>query len=888
MTKITKFFKFLLFSSFLGLFLAALFSTAIYFYLKPELPSMEALKDVRFQVPLRVYSRDEKLIAEFGEKRRTPIKYADVPDAFIKAVLAAEDQDFFKHSGIDIKGLARAAKLLIQNKGEIRGGGSTITMQLTRALFLSKEQSFKRKFKEIILALQIEQELSKEEILELYFNEIYLGKRAYGIQAAANVYYNKNIDQLTLAQLAMIAGLPKAPSSFNPINNPERALIRRDWILKRMLALSFISEQQYNTAINEELSAKDYGQSTEIEAPYVAEMIRNDLYAQFGEAVYTEGYKAFATIDSKLQSYANRAVNFGIHEYDERHGYKGVIKNINAPELDSLKITFLEKNFIGKEQPAQKIQNLLHESHPKEQTINEHYNLTLLASLLEQTQLDTNAYFENIKTITPLEVALTLFIDEEKNTALLLLKNNSIITLEAEQVLWAAPFIDRNTIGEVPEKISQILKSGDLIYLRKNLENKWRLAQIPDVQGALVAIKPIDGSVLALVGGYDHNMSKYNRVIQGGRQAGSTFKPFIYTKALEEGFTAASIINDAPVVFDDAALEETWRPENSGGNFYGPTRLRQALYRSRNLVSIRILSKLGINSTIESMERFGFEKEQLPANLSLALGSASLTPMQIANGFTVFANGGYRVFPYYLQEVKNFNDETIFKMNPVIVCPACPDPLPKENTEEMPEQETLLAPKNTQVNSEPSSDNNNVATDLATTLNEPVAIKKAESIIEPRVNYIIDNILADVIKRGTGTAALSLGRNDLRGKTGTTNEQVDAWFAGYNTDIVASAWMGFDTPKSLGQGEYGAVAALPIWKNFMENALANTEEKTLAQPSGLVTVKINSKTGEAAKPGEADAIFEIFREEYAPQLSSAQQNTSIHEQEENLEIEQLF
>lgn len=887
MTKILKLLKILFISSFLGLLLAVFSSAAIYLYLKPELPSMDALKDVRFQIPLRVYSMDKKLIAEFGEKRRTPIKYEDVPDAFIKAVLAAEDQDFFKHSGIDIKGLTRAVKLLIENKGSIRGGGSTITMQLTRALFLNNEQKFKRKFKEIILALQIEQELSKEEILELYFNEIYLGKRAYGIQAAANVYYDKNIDQLTIAQLAMIAGLPKAPSSYNPINNPERALIRRDWILKRMLELSFINEQQFNIAINEKLSAKDYGQSTEIQAPYVAEMIRHDLYEQFGEGIYTEGYKAYATIDSKFQTYANEAVSSGIHAYDERHGYRGIIKNINAPELTLLRKDFFEKNTNQSQQSAQIIKSILVE-HYEEEIIDERYNLSLLKTLLEQIQLDKKTIFENISSAGSLEVALTLFIDDENNTAFLLLKNNTIIILEGEQALWAAPFIDRNTIGALPENISQVLHSGDLIYLRKNTENNWRLAQLPDVQGALVAINPINGSILSLVGGYDHNASKYNRVTQGGRQAGSSFKPFIYTKALEEGFTAASIINDAPVVFDDAALEETWRPENSGGNFYGPTRLRQALYRSRNLVSIRILRKLGISQTIESMVRFGFEKERLPANLSLALGSASLTPMQVASGFTVFANGGYRVFPYYLDEVKDFKDETIFKANPVTVCPSCPDLNPPQTSTEI-TANTESENQTSEINQNSSENiDNHSANDLSLASKEPNSIRKAQSILDPRVNYIMDSILADVIKRGTGTAALALGRNDLRGKTGTTNEQVDAWFTGYNTDIVASAWLGFDSPKTLGRGEFGAVAALPIWLSFMGNALAGTEEKTLPRPDRLVTVKINSQTGEAAKPGEPGAIFEIFREEYAPQLSNAQQNTSIREQEETVELEQLF
>ena len=873
MHKLRLLFKILLILIFFGLFTVTATTAGVYFYLKPELPSMDALKDVRFQIPLRVYTQDEKLIAEFGEQRRTPIKFEEVPDAFIKAVLAAEDQNFFKHSGVDIKALTRAVKLMIQNRGSIRGGGgSTITMQITRALFLNKDRKFKRKFKEIILTYQLENELTKQEILELYFNEIYLGKRAYGIQAAANVYYNKNIDELSLAQLAMIAGLPKAPATNNPVNNPDKAIIRRNWILGRMLDLDFISEQQYIEAKSETLSAKDHGQSTDITAPYIAEMIRKDLYDQHGEKIYTDGYKAYSTIQSHYQTFANDAVYMGIHQYNERHGYKGPIENVELIELETLATKFFEQNIQQKEQAALKIQNLLADE--SEQTfIDDRYNLTLLSSLIEDSKIDTQKIFENSKSPASLQTAFTLLVDEENNASILMLKDKSLVILEAEHVLWAAPFIDRSTIGEIPEKISQVLKPGDLVYLRKTLQDAWRLAQLPDAQSAFTAIDPNNGAILALVGGYDYKLSKYNRVTQGGRQAGSSFKPFIYTKALESGYTAATIINDAPVVFNDAALEETWRPENSGGKFYGPTRFRQALYRSRNLVSIRILRKLGVKPTIESMQRFGFEKEQLPANLSLSLGSASLTPLQVANGFTAFANGGYKVSPYYLDTLKNSEDKVIFKANPAHICDDCG--LENKHASETPETKDTETSKPEQ---------NEMMDDKADT---PPAVL-AESILEPRVSYIMDSILADVIKRGTGRRALALGRNDIRGKTGTTNDQVDAWFTGYNNDIVASVWFGFDSPQTLGRGEYGAVAALPIWLSFMEKSLAGTAEKALPRPDKLVTVKINSKTGEAAKPGEADAIFEIFREEFAPQLSAAQKNTTLQEEGENIELEQLF
>lgn len=857
--KIRSILKFLLGSAILGLITTLLLIVGIYFYLKPELPSMEALKDVRFQIPLRVYSRDEQLIAEFGEQRRTPVKFGDVPDAFIKAVMAAEDQNFFKHSGVDIKALTRAVKLMIQNRGSIRGGGgSTITMQLTRALFLNKDRKFKRKFKEIILTVQLEQKLSKEEILELYFNEIYLGKRAYGIQAAANVYYDKNINELSLAQLAMIAGLPKAPATNNPVNNPERAIQRRNWILGRMLALNFISPQQHAEATAEALSAKDHGQANELEAPFIAEMIRNDLFEQYGEEIYTGGYKAYASIESGAQSFANKAVFDGIHQYVERHGYKGAIQNVRTPELASIKDSFFAQNADQKQQAAAKIKNLLADD--QEQTvIDDRYNFSLLRNLVEQSGIDTKELFKDLGNSNTLRSALVLFIDQELNTALLLLNNSKVAVLEPENALWAAPFIDRNTVGELPTTIGDVLKMGDLIFIRELENEQWRLAQKPEVQSAFVALDPNDGAILALVGGYNYYGSKYNRVTQGGRQAGSSFKPFIYTKALESGYTAATIINDAPVVFEDAALEETWRPENSGGKFYGPTRFRQALYRSRNLVSIRILRKIRVPETIDSMSRFGFEKSQLPANLSLSLGSASLTPLQIANGFSAFANGGHRVYPYYLSTLKDSEDQIIFQANPAQACINC-------NTKEESE-----AP-----NSEPVSGD------------EALVPEQAQVIIEPRVNFIMDSILGDVITRGTGRRALALGRTDIRGKTGTTNDQFDAWFTGYNTEIVASVWVGFDSPQTLGRGEFGAVAALPIWLSFMEKALAGKEHKILPRPDKLVTVKINSVTGEAAKPGEDNAIFEIFREENAPQLSASQKNTSTKESDNEIDIQNLF
>ena len=885
MIKIQKLIKATLIFIALSFSSLVVFLAIIYFYLSPELPSITSLQDVRFQIPLRVYSRDEKLIAEFGEKRRTPIRYEDVPDKFIKAVLAAEDQDFFKHSGVDIKGLTRAVKLLFENRGEIRGGGSTITMQLARALFLDKEQKFKRKFKEIILAIQIERELTKEEILELYFNEIYLGKRAYGIQAAANVYYNKNIDELNLAQLAMIAGLPKAPSTFNPVNNPARALVRRDWIIGRMLKLGFIDKIEHDAAIAQGITASDYGFSTEAEASYVAEMIRNDLFAQYGESIYTEGYKIISTIDSRLQIYANQAVHQGIHQYDDRHGYKGILGRAELPDLNK-KIQEIILNFkIENDSIFEKLKSKTVEDRSKlleeMNSFEQDKDLQALQKSELLQEIDFTEAFNKFLDIASLKTAVTLFVDDNSNKAFFLLRDNRFVSVSAENILWAAPYIDVNTVGEAPLQISQVLKSGDLVYLRLNENQQWRLAQLPSAQAAFVAMNPDNGAVLALVGGYDFYQSKFNRAIQGGRQSGSSFKPFIYTKALEEGYTAASIINDAPVVFDDSALEEAWRPENSGGRFDGPTRFREALYRSRNLVSIRILRSLNIQDTIKSLERFGFTKEQLPDNLSLALGSASLTPMQTANAFSVFANGGHRVYSHYIYEVRDINDTVIFRANPVTVCHDC-----AHLVQETLNDETLTDDNNTQTSTDPQTDSG--ITFEQDDSSETMKPRYAQSVIEPRVNYIIDNILGDVIKRGTAYKAMELGRKDLRGKTGTTNDQIDAWFTGYNNHIVASVWLGFDNPQTLGGNEFGATAALPIWIAFMEKALAGIEEKNLPQPANLVTLKINAATGEAAKPSDSNTIFEIFREEFAPKLEASRASRVSPKQEEEVAPEQLF
>ncbi|MAY40772.1 MAG: peptidase [Oceanospirillaceae bacterium] len=736
-----------------------------YYYFSPQLPNVETLRDIRFQTPLRIYSHDKKLIAEFGEKRRTPIQFEDIPPQFVHALTAAEDSRFFDHFGIDIKGLTRAA-FQLATTGKIQSGGSTITMQVAKNFFLTRERTFSRKFMEILLALRIEQELSKEEIFELYINKIYLGHRSYGIQAAANVYYGKNIEYLSLSQHAMIAGLPKAPSAFNPITNPKRATERRNWILKRMHSLSLIGDQELQEATQSPVTAKYHTSDIELRAFYVAEMVRKSLYEQYGENLYTDGYVVHTTLKSNLQKTANEAVSNGLIAYSERHGYLGAEDN---------------------------------------------WDITLPLTELQKKLNKTISY----GTLAP---ALVLNISEK--SAEVLLKNNEKAVLEWEGISWAKPYKNVNWTGKSPKKASDILKIGDLIRIREK-EGKIYLTQVPKVQGSLVALNPKNGAIVSLVGGFNFTHNKFNRSTQAVRQPGSNFKPFIYAAALDKGYSAASLINDAPIVFHDSKLEGNWRPQNSSRKFYGPTRLRMALYKSRNLVSIRLLRAIGIPAAQDYLELAGFDRSKLPNNLSLSLGSADVTPLKLVTGYATFANGGDKIEPYFIERIENSFGKTLFTAEPLIACKDCSD-----------QQDTTdsLAPR----------------------------------IYDEKVTFLTYNIMQDVIRRGTARKALVLKRNDIAGKTGTTNEQKDAWFSGFNQDYVATAWVGFDQPKTLGRREFGGTAALPIWIDFMREALKDTPEKAPTPPEGVVSVKIDPKSGKRAYPGQTDAIYEFFRLKNVP------------------------
>ncbi|EPJ45755.1 MAG: penicillin-binding protein [Osedax symbiont Rs1] len=766
----------------LGVILGTIAMVGLYLYFSPNLPNVDTLKEVHFQTPMQVYSKDHKLIAEFGEKRRTPIKFNQVPLNFVHALQAAEDARFFEHNGVDIKGLARAV-VQLATTGKKKGGGSTITMQVAKNFFLTREKSFSRKFSEILLALKIESSLSKEKIFELYINKIYLGHRSYGIQAASYVYYGKNINQINLAQLAMIAGLPKAPSSFNPIRNPTRAIVRRNWIIGRMLGLDYISKAEHDQAISQPVTAYYHSAKIQLYAPYIAEMVRKQLYQKYGDSLYTSGYQVITTVDSTMQASANLAVQNGLLAYVKRHGYRGPEKQIQISTLDS------------------------------------DARLEILAKELTHANI---------------EPALVLQITDKD--AIVLRKNGEHITLPWKGMAWARKFKSVNSMGPKPKKAVDILAIGDLVRIRQELDNKdqsayWGLSQIPKVQGAMIAMAPENGAVLSLVGGFSFTHNKFNRATQALRQPGSNLKPFIYGAALQAGYTAATTINDAPIVLQGASLQANWRPENSSRKFYGPTRLRVGLYKSRNLVSIRLLRAIGIDYALDYLAKFGFDRETLPQNLSLSLGAADLTPISLIGGYGPIANGGYRIDTFFIDKILSPSGAVIFQEKPRTVI----------TTQVLAEDQYSPAPR----------------------------------IIDARDSYVIYSILKDVIRRGTATKARVLKRNDLAGKTGTTNLQRDAWFTGFNSKIVATVWVGYDNPAPLGRREFGGTAALPIWIDFMSKTLAGEPEAPLKRPPGLVNVTVNAKTGLRARHSKGKTVSEIIKSEDARRL--AQQSAEIND-----------
>ncbi len=690
----------------------------VYSRLSASLPDIKTLHDVRYQMPLSIYSKNKTLIAQFGGNKRIPIKIEKVPKTFINAFVAAEDTKFFEHPGVDYKGLIRAGVQLLLT-GKKRQGGSTITMQVTRNFLLTNEKTFTRKLKEIILALKIEHEYPKYKILELYLNQIYMGHSAYGIAAAAQTYYGKSLNNLTLAEQAMIAGLPKAPSAYNPITNADRAIERRNYVLQRMLDLNFISMTDFETASHEPSTAKLQYHSSDMSVPYIAEMVRQFAYRKYGENAYTSGLKIYTTIDQQLQKAAEKALWNALHSYDERHGYR-IIK----PELDDAGAPAAILPVIGD---------------------------TLAATV---TQIGSN----------DLEAKLY---------------NGKAIEIPWEKSKWAV------------NRARKYLAIDSAIRVRHSKNGVWMLSQVPEVEGAFVSMDPSNGAILTLVGGFEFNQNKFNRALQAKRQPGSGFKPIIYTTALEQGYTAASMINDAPITVFDPSIGKNWKPENSTKKFYGPTSLRKGLAYSRNIVAIQLLKEMGIAKGIATGLRFGFNEAQLPGGLSLALGSGYASPLQMSRMYSVFANGGFLIDPYFIERIESNEGKLIYQANPKTACPKC-----KKND--------------------------------ATQQNQ------APRIIAPSIHFIMNSLMRDVIRQGTATDARVLSRSDIAGKTGTTNDQRDAWFNGFTPTHVASAWVGFDNYKPLGHYETGGVAALPMWIEYMRTALKESPVALFKPPNDVV------------------------------------------------------
>ncbi len=736
---------------------------SVLYYMEFELPDIDALNTVQLQVPLQIFTKDNKLIASFGEKRRIPIPYDKIPKLLIEAVLATEDQRYFQHNGVDIQGLGRAALQLIAT-GRKSQGGSTITMQVARSFYLTRHKTFGRKVREILLAIKIEHRLSKEKILELYLNKVFLGNRAYGVEAAAQIYYGKHLDELRLDQFAMLAGLPKAPSQLNPLANPDAARKRRDHVLGRMYEQGYIDSEAYDKAIKTPLDASYHDIATEVKAPYVAELVRQQLEQMYGDSIYTDSFKVYTTLDSKLQMDADKAVIDNLIAYDQRHGYRGPSGNFGDPDL---------------------------------------HNLDAWQKKLAK-----------IPTINNLEPAAV--VEMTARTVTVLRANGDLVIIPWEGLAWARRQVNADYLGAMPRNAEQILKLGDVIRLMKTA-NGYRLAQIPKAEAGLVALSPQNGAILAMVGGFNYQTSKFNRMTSAQRQPGSSFKPFIYSAALEKGFTLATVINDAPIVIENPVDNSLWRPQNDTHKFYGPTRLRTAIIESRNLVSIRLLALMGVPYAIDYLHRFGFAAEQLPPGLSLALGTALVSPLQLAQGYAVFANGGMKVTPFVIDTIHNSQDQVIYQAKPLAVCTG------------------------EECNSTPVS---------------------APRVITAENAFLMTSALHDVIERGTAKRAKDLGRNDLAGKTGTTQNQVDAWFAGYNSDVVAVAWVGFDQPQSL--HEWGSQAALPIWMQFIEDGLKGKAEHLMEAPAGIVSVRIDPMTGHRASARDPNAMSEYFANPHLP------------------------
>jgi penicillin-binding protein 1A len=799
--------------------LAAYALIASYLYLEPSLPNIDAMASGSLPVPLRIYSRSGQLIAQIGEKRRVLVAYQDIPVVVREAFVSAEDQHFYTHHGFDYSGVLRAA-LVDLTSGDYSQGASTITMQAARNMFLNFDKSVRRKLQEIFLTYRMEHEFTKEQILSTYLNVIFLGQRSYGVAAAAETYFGKPLDQLSVAEAATLAGIPQAPSKYNPVTNPKAAQARRRYVLQQMQKLRYIDAATAQLAGQEPVTAHDFGILNDVEAPYVAEMARADLVGRYGEDAVNSGYKVYTTIDGRLQTAADRAVRIGLIQYDRRHGFRGPLKQINieqrtaAPQLDAV-----------------------------------------LAGIGE---------------IGDLRSAVVVSVAPQ--SARVYIRSLGFAQIDWDGLSWARRRISETRTGAAPKHAEDVLQRGDVIYVVTNGHGAAQLAQLPEAQSALVALDPNDGAIVALVGGFDYFDNKFNRATQARRQPGSGFKPFLYSAALENGFTPSSMVMDAPIVYDDSGQEKTWRPENNGKDFAGPTRLREALVFSRNLVTIRVVRQLGVDTAIAYASKFGFNADDMPKDMTIALGSLPATPLQMVSGYAVFANGGYRVDPYFIERIDNALGQTVYQANPKVVCEQCDAEAAADADAPAngaaPAPAAAAVPVATQAAAAAAPDPDRRPASALLPLIKPAQL--APRVISPQNDWLMDDMMADVIKRGTGIrAGLALRRSDISGKTGTTNEARDTWFNGFNRNIVATVWVGFDQERPLGEGEEGSRTAVPIWINFMREALRDQPDRARPLPPGLVTARISPRTGALAAANDNDAIYETFMEDHMPTAGNA-------------------
>jgi penicillin-binding protein 1A len=805
--------------------------TGAYYYVEPGLPQAETIRDIPLQIPLRIYSRDGYLVEEIGQRRRELITFDDVPDHVVQAFLAAEDRRFFEHPGVDYVGVLRALSQLATT-GDVQAGGSTLTQQLARDYFLTRERRYTRKIREAFLAYKIEQEFTKEQIMALFLNKMFFGQRAYGVAAASQVYFNKPLQDINVAEAATLAGVLPAPSRYNPVRSPADAERRRSYVLGRMRDLEFIDEDVYSQAMSWPMESRIHGAAVELNAPYVAEMVRREMLSRYGEETYTAGYQVITSLDSRLQEGANYALRNGLLSFTRRRGYRGPAATFEL-EPDAL------------------------------------------AGPPQEWPDDVRQALERYAP-GGLKLAIVTAINDN-NSASIKFGDGNEDSIPWAGMSWAKPYIDVQTVGPAPESVDEVVTVGDVVHVMPTTAGFWALAQVPAAQSAIVSIDPHDGAITSLVGGFDFAISKFNRATQSARQPGSSFKPFIYSAALEHGNTPATVVLDAPVVINSSELEAVWRPINYSGRFYGPTRMREALVRSMNLVSVRLLLfETGVGNAVRHISKFGFGDAALPRNGSLALGAGAASPLDMAQAYATIANGGFAVKPYVIDAIYGPEGETLYRAEPVVACFECEEALEGKKERRVARRSNGANGVNG-ANADADGEDPDNLDDLDLEYRPDPAeapelyanVKVAPRAISAQNAFLVSDMMRDVVRRGTGRRAMALGRNDLSGKTGTSNDRRDAWFGGFNADLASIVWVGFDNDSPLGPGEEGSRTALPVWVDFSRIAFEGVPNHVLPMPDGIVSVRIDKETGCPARAGQSNAVFEVFEAGRVPECEFA-------------------